>query len=127
MARLTDSSGVLLGGLTLPPDLRPELLRPALPDAAPTVTAPPDAVPPPEYGSGEIVFALRCDFGSLPTLAYSPAPPHSDACAAPRPPGCPRLIEEPDERRYCPACGGYYCHAHAAPEAHACRTVLRAR
>ena len=123
MARLTDNSGVLLGGLETPLSrLLSPLNHPQAAVAAPT--GPPLS---PEYGPDEIVFALRCAYGSLPTLGYSPPPPaEGGAGAGRRAPGCAALIEEPEERRFCPACGGCYCLAHAAPEAHECRSVRRA-
>ena len=116
MARLTDNNGVLLGGLEMP---LPRLLSPLAETQTAAITAP--AQPPrlPEYGPGEIVFALHCAHGSLPTLGYS-------AAASSRRPGCDALIEEPEERRFCPACGGYYCLTHADPVTHECRSIRRA-
>lgn len=45
---------------------------------------------------------------------------------APRRPACDALVEEPEERHYCPAGGGYYCARHAQSAAHDCRAALRA-
>ena len=116
MARLTDNNGLLLGGLPTP--LSHLLSPPAATPTAP-ITVPAEAPLAPEYGPDEIVFALHCAYGSLPILGYSAAPsPHRPACDA--------LIEEPEERRFCPACGGAYCLAHAEPAAHECRSVRRA-
>ncbi len=124
MARLTDNNGALLGGLETPLS---RLLSP-LSDAQnqlqnqteAAVTAPVAAPRPPEYGPGEIVFALRCSYGALPTLGYAAAPTS-------RRPSCDALVEEPEERHPCPACGGYYCAAHAQPAAHDCKAILRAK
>lgn len=131
MARLTDNNGVLLGGLETPLFrlLSPlnETQRNETQPAAITVPAEPPL--PPEYGPGEIVFALHCAYGSLPTLGYSAAPvPQGadDGSRSPRRQGCDILIEEPEERRFCPACGGYYCLLHAKPAAHECQSVRRA-
>lgn len=122
MARLTDNNGALLGGLetpssrSLPPlgEARNRLAAVARPVAPPR---------PPEYGPGEIVFALHCDYGALATLGYSVG---VSFAPAPRRPACDALVEEPEERHYCSACGGYYCAYHAQSAAHGCRAVLRA-
>ncbi len=116
MARLTDNNGVLLGGLETPLS---HLLSP-LNEAPTAITVPAEPPRSPEYGPGEIVFALHCAYGSLPLLGYSAAP-------SPRRQGCDALIEEPEERRFCPACGGYYCLLHAEPAAHECRSVRRTK
>lgn len=117
MARLTDNNGVLLGGLETPLS---RLLSPLNENGAAAITVPAEPPLPPEYEPGEIVFALHCAYGSLPTLGYSAAPsPHRQ--------GCDALIEEPEERRFCPACGGYYCLRHAEPAAHECRSVRRTK
>ncbi len=116
MARLTDNNGVLLGGLETPLS---RLLCPLNETSAAAITVPAQSPLRPEYEPDEIVFALHCAYGSLPTLGYSAAP-------LPRRHGCDTLIEEPEERQFCPACGGYYCHAHAEPAAHECRSVRRA-
>ena len=123
MARLTDNNGVLLGGLEMPLS---RLLSPLNgPQAAP-ITVPDGPPLAPIYGPGEIVFALRCACGSLPTLAYSAAPHAAGGGRqSPRQWGCHTLIEEPEERHFCPACGGYYCSAHADPARHECRSVRR--
>jgi hypothetical protein len=117
MARLTDNNGVLLGGLETPLSY---LLSPLNETGAAAITAPAEPPLPPTYGPGEIVFALHCAYGSLPTLGYSAAP-------SPRRRGCDTLIEEPEERHFCPACGGYYCLLHAEPTAHECRSVRRTK
>lgn len=125
MARLTDNNGVLLGGLETPLS---RLLSPLnhLPAAAMTVPAEPPFAP--QYAPDEIVFALHCAFGCLPTLGYSAAPPAAgEHKRPPRQPECGALIEEPEERRFCPACGGYYCLIHAEPAAHECRSVRRGK
>lgn len=49
-----------------------------------------------------------------------------DRLRAPRRPACDALVEEPEERHYCPAGGGYYCARHAQSAAHDCRAALRA-
>lgn len=124
MARLTDNNGVLLGGLETPLS---RLLSPLNETQAAAITVPAEPPLPPEYGPGEIVFALHCAYGSLPTLGYSAAPP--EACGGGRSPrhrGCDVLIEEPEERCFCPACGGYYCLLHAEPATHECQSVRRA-
>ena len=131
MARLTDNNGVLLGGLETPLDrLLGSLngLQTETPMGKQVVfTTPADSLRPPEYAPREVVFALRCDYGSLPTLAYSTGMAQGENQSAPRRPTCGRLIEEPEERQYCPACGGYYCLAHARTETHDCRAILRGR
>ena len=121
MARLTDNNGALLGSLeTLSSRSLPSLGEARNRRAAVArAVAPPR---PPEYGPGEIVFALHCDCGALATLAYSPG-----GSLAPRRPACDALVEEPEERHYCPACGGYYCARHAQSAAHDCRAALRAK
>ena len=121
MARLTDNNGVLLGGLETPlSHLLSPLNETQRNETQAAITAPAEPPRPPEYGPDEIVFALHCAFGTLPTLGYAVAP-------SPRRPGCDALIEEPEERRFCPACGGYYCLRHAEPAAHECRSVRRAK
>lgn len=122
MARLTDSSGALLGGLEMPLS---RLLASLNGGQAAPVPVPASPPPAPTYGPGEIVFALRCAHGSLPSLGYSAAPTLHRGGQSPRPWGCNVLIEEPEERHFCPACGGYYCHAHADPAAHHCRSLRR--
>lgn len=115
MARLTDNNGVLLGGFETPLS---RLLSPLNETSVAAITAPARASLRPEHEPNDIVFALHCAYGSLPTLGYSAAPsPHRH--------GCDTLIEEPEERHFCPACGGYYCRAHAGPAAHGCRSVRR--
>ncbi len=122
MARLTDNNGALLGGLDTPlPLLLSPLNETQQDETQAAITAPAGSPFPPEYGPGEIVFALHCAYGSLPTLGYSSAP-----APAPRRRGCDALIEEPEERHFCPACGGYYCLLHADPAVHECRSVRRA-
>lgn len=118
MARLTDNNGVLLGGLETPLSRLLSPLGEAQGQTEAAVTAPAASPRRPEYGPGEIVFALRCSYRALPTLGYAAAP-------ASRRPGCEALVEEPEERHYCPACGGYYCAAHAQPAVHDCRSILR--
>ncbi len=123
MARLTDSSGALLGGLEMPLS---RLLASLNGGQAAPITVPHAPPPPaPAYGPGEIVFALHCAHGSLPSLGYSAPPPLNRGRKSPRLWGCDTLIEEPEERHYCPACGGYYCHAHADTAAHQCRSLRR--
>jgi hypothetical protein len=121
MARLTDNSGTLLGGLETPHLLL--LPRDQTQQQAAAVKAPAAPPRPPEYGPGEIVFALRCAYRTLPTLGYSAAP----SAQTVRRFGCDTLIEEPKERHYCPACGSYYCTAHAEGEAHNCGSILRGK
>ena len=121
MARLTDNSGTLLGGLETP---HPLLFPPdQTQQYAAAVKAPAAPPRPPEYGPAEIVFALRCAYRTLPTLGYSAAPSAPSA----RRFGCDTLIEEPEERQHCPACGGYYCAAHAESAAHNCGSILRGK
>lgn len=125
MARLTDNNGVLLGGLDTP--LSRLLDSFAQPQAAVTVPGQPPL--PPKYEPGEIVFALHCAYGSLPTLGYSAAPALRQAggSRSPRRQRCDALIEEPEERHFCPACGGDYCAVHADPATHECRSVRQAQ
>ena len=120
MARLTDSSGALLGGLEMP---LARLLASLNGAQAATITVPSAPPRPLEYGPGEVVFALHCAYGSLPSLGYAAAPPLNQGRQSPRSWGCNALIEEPEERHYCPACGGYYCHTHAGAAAHQCRSL----
>ena len=124
MARFTDNNGVLLGGLEMPLS---RLLSPLNGAQAAAITVPAAPPRPPEYGPGEIVFALRCAYGSLSYLTYSAAP-QATAGSGRQPArrhGCDVLIEEPEERRFCPACGGYYCFTHADPALHHCRSIRR--
>lgn len=127
MARLTDNEGRLLGGLDTPPawliagnnQTVQDLQAPAAPPL------------PPEYGPDEIVFALECSYGSLAYLTYSPAIASNAAGEARRRMtwhrDCRESVEDPDERHYCPACGGSYCTLHASPAAHDCASVVRRR
>jgi hypothetical protein len=127
MARLTSSDGTLLGGLGSPPPGRP--VPPSQTKAA-SVLAPPATATSPEYGPDEIVFALRCSLGSLAYLSYSSGTDSNledDNRWTTRHRDCPELVEDPDERHYCPDCGGYYCSTHAEPAAHDCRSALRTR
>lgn len=118
MPRQTDNDGRPLGGLEFPLSRLLSLLSEAQSQAV--VTKAP-AKPPrtPEYRPDETVFALHCSHGSLPTLGFS-------VSAARRRLGCDTLVEEPEERHFCPACEGYYCQAHAQRAAHDCWAVLRA-
>ncbi len=125
MARLTDNSGALLGGLEIPLSRLLSPLSGTQKDASAAITAPAGPPRTPEYGPGEIVFALHCAYGSLPTLTYSAVAQASGGWRAPRRQGCGALIEEPEERHFCPACGGYYCAGHTDPAAHECRSVRR--
>ena len=120
MARLTDSGGQLLGGLDTSPArfFTPPVETDTTPLWAPT--APPLT---PEYEAGEVVFALKCSYGTLSYLTFAPATERRDR--GDRPYECQTLVEEPDERHHCPACGGFYCATHATPAAHDCRSVLR--
>ena len=123
MARLTNNQGVLLGGLDTTLE---RLSDPRVQTQAAAILAPAASPLPPDFEPGEIVFALSCSFGSLACLGYSPAPPdRADGRALPRLRGCDALVEMPEERHYCPACGGYYCAAHAQPSAHDCQSVMR--
>lgn len=127
MARLTDSTGTLLGGLDTSPARRFTPSNEAMPVALHAPAAPPLT---PDYEPSEIVFALECSYGALTYLTYSStqAPQASmDARPRPRPYGCDTLVEMPDERHHCPKCGGYYCAFHADPEAHECASVLRSK
>jgi len=117
MARLTDNNGVMLGGLETSLS---RLVDPPKEPVSAAVTAPASKLPPPEYGTEEIIFALQCSFGSLATLGFSAAPPAQTLGT-----GCINLIEEPEERHYCAECGGYYCRAHAGPVDHDCKSVMR--
>lgn len=125
MARLTSSEGILLGGLGSPP---PGRLVPLSQTKAASLLAPPAGALPPEYGPNEVVFALRCSLGSLAYLSYSSgrdAEAGIDSSWKTRHRVCPELVEDPEERHYCPACGGYYCSTHAEPAAHDCFSALR--
>jgi|GEM_PF-2674192 len=128
MARLTDNSGALLGGLEIPLSrLLSPLSGTQRSGGGTAITAPAGPPRTPEYGPGEIVFALHCAYGTFHHLIYSAAPQAtagSSRRSAHRP-GCDALIEEPEERQFCPACGGYYCACHADPDAHECRSVRR--
>ncbi len=126
MARLTDSQGVLLGGLNTGLD---RLSDARVQTQAAAILAPAATPLPMDFEPGEIVFALSCSYGSLPCLGYSAAPVEERLLPGRRPPqtrGCDTLVEMPEERHYCPSCGGYYCAAHAAPTAHDCKSVMRA-
>ena len=120
MARLTDSTGHLLGGLDTP---QPGRLVPPSETMTAAILAPPAVPLPPDYAPREIVFALRCSYGSLAYLTFSDAGEKQVHEGQTR--RCPELVEEPDERHYCPACGGSYCAAHAEPAMHDCRSVLQ--
>lgn len=125
MARLTGSDGMLLGGLGSPP---PGPVVPLAQTKAASVLAAPAEALSPGYGPEEIVFALRCSLGSLAYLSYSSVRDSEDGLEnleSTRHRDCPELVEEPDERHYCPDCGGYYCATHAEPAAHDCRSVIR--
>jgi len=126
MARLTDNSGALLGGLEIPLSRLLSPLSRTQKDAARAITAPAGPARTPEYGPGEIVFALHCAYGTFHHLAYSAAPlAAGSGRRSPHHRSCDTLIEEPEERHFCPACGGYYCLGHAEPAAHECRSVRR--
>ena len=123
MARLTDSNGALLGGLEMPLARLLASLNGA--QAAPICVpaSPPTA---PAFGPGEVVFALHCAYGTFPSLGYSAASQAANGIRrSPRRWGCDSLIEEPEERHFCPACGGYYCLDHADAAAHQCRSIRR--
>ncbi len=122
MARLTDSQGTLLGGLNTALD---RLSGPHAQPPTTTLRAPAAAPLTPEYEPGEIVFALSCSYGSLAHLGFSAAPAGMFADGPTRARGCDNLVEMPEERHFCPACGGYYCTAHADPVAHDCQSVMR--
>lgn len=129
MARLTDNKGRLLGGLqsaitelSLAGNFLP------LGGMSPGLQSPVSPPHTPAFGPEEVVFALECSYGSFAYLSYS-AGIANPAARTNRPVTysrqCWKLIEEPQERHYCPSCGGYYCANHAKPAAHDCAQVIR--
>ncbi len=115
MARLHDSGGNLLGGMTsaagqsAPPHEPADLSRTRLN---------------PCFGPEETVPGLVCSFGSL---AYATAhDPHTGTCSHTHLLGCHNPVEDPDERQHCAVCGGDYCSTHAECAAHDCDNVILA-
>lgn len=102
MARLYDSQGILLGGMnSIAPTVRltshPSLARPAL---------------------------AQCSYGSA-AFAYQVTPLDVQmARHQPRIRICRNSVAAKSQRFHCKACGGNYCAAHAAPEAHDCALLI---
>jgi len=129
MARLTDNTGVLLGGLDTSFARLFSVLVPPSESKTASVLAPPQIPMAPEYEPEEIVFALECSYGSAAYLAYSFGSTEPlNRTAAPRLlRDCGRLIEEPGERHFCPSCSRFYCSVHAEPAAHDCVSIMRTK
>ena len=129
MARLTDHTGALLGGVDTSFARLFSVLVPASDSKTASLLAPPAVPLPPEYAPGDIVFALECSYGSAAYLTYSfgAAPPFPAAAEARLLRDCGRLIEEPGERHFCPSCTRFYCAVHAEPAAHDCVSILRTK
>ena len=129
MARLTDHTGALLGGFDTSFARLFSVLVPAADSKIASILAPPAIPLPLEYEANDIVFALECSYGSAAYLTYSfgaaPLVRQSPETRILR--DCGSLIEEPDERHFCPSCTRFYCAVHAEPLAHDCVSILRTK
>ena len=117
MARLTDNTGRLLGGLDGLRFSRPPVSDSEHSGATARVISRTRLAR--KYGAEETVPGLACGYG---TFSYSYTdrlqgrPPHRYACHNP--------VEAPSERHHCDQCGGDYCTIHAEPAAHDCAFVI---
>jgi len=133
MARLTNNTGELLGGLDtsyarlvrlqVPPDQTKtaSLLVPLFPLPLPS-----------EDEAGQELPAFDCSYGSASYLTYSFGPasgstsnPSSLSRLANLIRNCGKSIAEPDDRHFCVSCSRFYCSDHAEAAAHECASMTR--
>jgi len=118
MARLYDSEGRLLGGMSRQPSCEA-----FIPDASSEIALPLYAGRNPEFDPDEFVSGLECCYGSL-AHSYAELPSGIQVHQCSRHAGCHNPVEAPQERHYCSACGGAYCTLHAEPAAHDCQFIV---